>query len=94
VSDTLRWWAVSAGTEDRGEGERDGRIRAATEERARELYLSQRPAHWVIWSIEPATAPEVIDPNTVAEATAAEAERRIRARQRADAQAARRKPKR
>lgn len=73
----LQWWVISAGTEDGGEGERQGRIRATSEKRARELYLSQRPATWVIFDIATGEAPAVRDPAAVALATAAETERRI-----------------
>lgn len=65
MSDTLLWWAVDAGVPGeregvRGEGERDGRVRASDETRARELYLSQRPASWVIFSIAPSSAPATL----------------------------------
>jgi hypothetical protein len=55
----LLWFIVNAGTPDGSEGERRGRIRATSAERATELYLSQRPASWVVHEIRPATADEV-----------------------------------
>lgn len=72
--DNLKWWAVSAGTENGLEGEGDARIRAVDEDRARELYLSNRPGSWVIFSIEPSSAPEVRDARAIAAETAARLE--------------------
>lgn len=67
MTEPLKWWVVSAGTEDGKEGERDGSVRATTQERAAELYLSQRPASWVIHEIREGTAPETLPTPPAAE---------------------------
>jgi hypothetical protein len=55
----LQWWEISAGTPDGSAGEREGRIRASSKERAAELYLMNRPSTWEIFEIKPGTAPVI-----------------------------------
>lgn len=94
MSAPLSWWAISAGTENGMEGERDARIRATTAERAQELYLTTRPSTWVIVSCEPSEAPVVRDPVAIALKTAEAQEERIAARERRQAVVANRKKRR
>lgn len=58
------WWTIDAGVPGGKEGEHNGFVQAPDEESARIAYLAQRPEDWVIFAIEPRTAPEPYVPPT------------------------------